>query len=108
MLIYKRIHRMYCNVAGARRSREVIFSVLRDSCLDGDLTIPEAVEAAKDLFAQNAIVFYNIKSSGKSNLTKAVSLNFGDTGNIVPQSNITFVRVIWVDTSGQCRCRVSL
>lgn len=99
---------MYSNIAGARRAREVIFSVLRDSCLDGDLTIPEAVEAAKDLFAQNAIVFYNIKLSSKLDLTKALSLNFGVTANIVPQSNITFVRVIWVDTSGQCRCRVSL
>ncbi|XP_029125086.1 protein fluG-like isoform X3 [Cajanus cajan] len=48
---------------GAKNSREVIFSVLRDACIDGDLSIPEAVEAAKDIFARNAIRFYNISSA---------------------------------------------
>ncbi|KAK7267800.1 hypothetical protein RIF29_20479 [Crotalaria pallida] len=48
---------------GAKKSREVIFSVLRDACIDGDLSIPEAVEAAKDLFARNAINFYKIGSA---------------------------------------------
>lgn len=43
---------------GAKNAREVVFSVLRDSCIDGDLLIPEAVEAAKDLFARNSLNFY--------------------------------------------------
>ncbi|KAL2933392.1 Protein fluG [Bienertia sinuspersici] len=91
---------------GARRAREVIFSVLRDYCIDGDLSIPEALEAAKDLFAQNAIQFYKITSSSNSDQTKTISHNFGEISSILPPNNITFVRVIWVDTSGQCRCRV--
>ncbi|KEH42148.1 protein fluG [Medicago truncatula] len=45
---------------GAKNAREVVFTVLRDSCIDGDLTVPEAVEVAKDLFARNSINFYNI------------------------------------------------
>ncbi|CAJ1968861.1 unnamed protein product [Sphenostylis stenocarpa] len=48
---------------GAKNSREVVFSVLRDACIDGDLLIPEAVEAAKDLFARNSIRFYKISSA---------------------------------------------
>ncbi|KAL2323186.1 hypothetical protein Fmac_027565 [Flemingia macrophylla] len=48
---------------GAKNSREVVFSVLRDACINGDLSLPEAVEAAKDIFARNAIRFYNISSA---------------------------------------------
>ncbi|KAK7345484.1 hypothetical protein VNO77_16088 [Canavalia gladiata] len=47
---------------GAKNSREVVFSVLRDACIDGDLSIPEAVEVAKDILARNAIRFYNIST----------------------------------------------
>lgn len=45
---------------GAKNAREVVFTVLRDACIDGELSVPEAVEAAKDLFARNAIQFYKI------------------------------------------------
>ncbi|KAK7392504.1 hypothetical protein VNO78_20945 [Psophocarpus tetragonolobus] len=45
---------------GAKNSREVIFSVLRDACIDGELLLPEAIEAAKDLLARNAIRFYKL------------------------------------------------
>ncbi|KAK7355595.1 hypothetical protein VNO80_14855 [Phaseolus coccineus] len=48
---------------GAKNSREVVFSVLRDACIDGELLISEAVEAAKDILARNAIRFYKISSS---------------------------------------------
>ncbi|TKY52993.1 fluG protein [Spatholobus suberectus] len=48
---------------GAKNSREVIFTVLRDACIDGELSIPEAVEATKDIFARNAIRFYNLSSA---------------------------------------------
>ena len=51
---------------GAKKSREVIFSVLHDACIDGDLSIPEAVEAAKDIFARNAIQFYKISSANST------------------------------------------
>ncbi|KAJ8435650.1 hypothetical protein Cgig2_003305 [Carnegiea gigantea] len=90
---------------GAKRAREVVFSVLRDSCDDGDLSISEALEAAKDIFADNAIHFYKINLSVRSDKTNTVPHSVGDV-NVVPQRNIAFVRLIWVDTSGQCRCRV--
>ncbi|KAE9590022.1 putative metal-dependent hydrolase [Lupinus albus] len=48
---------------GAKNSREVIFSVMRDACIDGDLSIPEAVEAVHDMFARNAMHFYKLSSS---------------------------------------------
>ncbi|KAL2323451.1 hypothetical protein Fmac_027830 [Flemingia macrophylla] len=48
---------------GAKKSREVVFSVLHDACIDSDLSIPEAVEAAKDILARNAIDFYKISST---------------------------------------------
>ncbi|TKY52995.1 fluG protein [Spatholobus suberectus] len=87
---------------GAKKSREVVFSVLRDACIDGDLSIPEAVEAAKDIFARNAIHFYKISSansgvSSHSNLPQ--KLNDG------LDIDVSLVRIIWVDGSGQHRCR---
>jgi len=45
---------------GAKKSREVVFYVLHDACIDGDLSVPEAVEAAKDIFTRDAIHFYKI------------------------------------------------
>lgn len=90
---------------GARRAREVIFSVLRDSCLDGDLSVSEAIEAAKAIFAHNTIQFYKINLNVKSDRIKAAPHSLGGVVNIVPQTDTTFVRVLWVDTSGQCRCR---
>lgn len=93
--------------SGAQKAREVIFSVLRDACVDGDLTLHEAVEAAKDIFSENAVHFYKIKLPVKS---------FGSTNSISPipakikttaQSDVSLVRVLWVDASGQHRCRVS-
>ncbi|KAK2454916.1 glutamine synthetase [Trifolium repens] len=47
---------------GAKNARKVVFTVLRDSCIDGDITVPEAVEIAKDLFARNSINFYKISN----------------------------------------------
>ena len=92
---------------GAKKAHEVIFSVLRDSCLDGDLSVHEAVEAAKAILSENSTKFYNIKLPVKS---------FWSTNSISPipatirttaLSGITLVRILWVDASGQQRCRVS-
>ncbi|GAB2272270.1 hypothetical protein Dimus_007090 [Dionaea muscipula] len=90
---------------GAKRAREVIFSVLRDACEDGDLSVPEAVEAANDIFAHNAIKFYKLNLS-TTNGKIANSHNFRKMGSTAPLSDLAFVRILWVDTSGQCRCRV--
>ncbi|XP_062117384.1 uncharacterized protein LOC133831196 [Humulus lupulus] len=89
---------------GAKKSREVIFSVLRDACLDGDLDIHEAVQAAKDIFAENSIRFYKlklpVKSFGSANTISSTPTNTNAL------SGITLVRMLWVDASGQHRCRV--
>ncbi|XP_020210637.1 protein fluG [Cajanus cajan] len=108
---------------GAKKSREVVFSVLRDACIDGDLSIPEAVEAAKDIFARNAIHFYKISSAnnGVSAANGVVSAANGvvssangvvNSQSNLPQklndgldSDVSLVRLMWVDSSGQHKCR---
>ncbi|KAK9289399.1 hypothetical protein L1049_007554 [Liquidambar formosana] len=92
---------------GAKKAREVVFSVLRDACMDGDISIPEAVEAAKDIFAQNAIHFYKIKVAVKSSgLKNIVSPIYEKTMTNAPLNDVSLIRMIWVDASGQHRCRV--
>ncbi|KAI9086317.1 hypothetical protein K1719_031771 [Acacia pycnantha] len=49
---------------GAKKSSEVVFSVLRDACIDGDLSGLEAVEAAKDIFARNRLNYHWFVSCG--------------------------------------------
>ncbi|KAG6693494.1 hypothetical protein I3843_09G003000 [Carya illinoinensis] len=89
---------------GAKKAREVVFSVLCDACIDGDLSIPEAVEAAKDIFAQNAIQFYKINLS--YGLTNKLTPYSVETKTNASDNDDSLVRIIWVDGSGQQRCRV--
>ncbi|KAK4765798.1 hypothetical protein SAY87_007440 [Trapa incisa] len=91
---------------GAKKAREVVFIVLRDACRDGDLSLPEAVKAARDILSGNATPFYNIKRVPKSDSNSYESPNFVKLSSTVPQTNASLVRVIWVDASGQHRCRV--
>ncbi|XP_019433703.1 PREDICTED: protein fluG-like isoform X1 [Lupinus angustifolius] len=65
---------------GAKKSREVIFSVMRDACIDGDLSIPEAVEVVHDMFARNALHFYKLSSANNdvslsNNLPQKLNIN---------------------------------
>ena len=95
---------------GAKKSRDVVFSVLRDACIDGDLSISEAVEAVNDMFAQNALKLYNINLP----TTNSTSISNGSPFSIIPsmntdvvlQKDARLVRIIWVDASGRHRCRV--
>lgn len=130
---------------GSKKAREVVFSVLRDACADGDLSNSEALEAVKDIFADNAKQFYKLVAAAKFvisengasdhssklaneisdvvesnakqfyNLNAAVNpINLEDgicphyfkLANQSSEQAVTFVRIIWVDTSGQHRCRV--
>ncbi|XP_031280792.1 protein fluG [Pistacia vera] len=92
---------------GAKKAREVVFSVLRDACIDSDLSVAEAIEAAEDIFAQNAIHFYKIMLGVKSNDSKLnVQPNNVKKEIVVSENDVSLVRVIWVDASGQHRCRV--
>ncbi|OIW01572.1 hypothetical protein TanjilG_21152 [Lupinus angustifolius] len=88
---------------GAKKSREVVFSILRDAIIDGDLSIPEAVEAAKDIFARNAIDFYKISSTNIAiNSHRNLLQKLNNNGL---EADLSLVRIIWVDGSGQHRCR---
>uniref|UniRef100_A0A1S4DMM1 Protein fluG n=1 Tax=Nicotiana tabacum TaxID=4097 RepID=A0A1S4DMM1_TOBAC len=92
---------------GAKKAREVVFSVLRDACVDGDLSIPEAIATAKDIFAENAKQFYKLDVSSKnSDVKPPLSSSFQEEELNSSLKDVTFVRIIWIDASGQHRCRV--
>ncbi|KAL1819524.1 hypothetical protein ACET3Z_014393 [Daucus carota] len=104
---------------GSKKAREVVFSVLRDACADGDLSISEALEAVKDIFADNAKQFYKLDAAAKfvssengaSDHSKlaienGISPRSSKVATQSSEQDVAFVRIIWVDTSGQHRCRV--
>ncbi|KAJ0255276.1 Nodulin/glutamine synthase-like protein [Hirschfeldia incana] len=92
---------------GAKKAREVIFLVLHDACVSGDLSLMEAIDAAKDILSHNAIAFYKIDVDTSSSIPQSIiSLNSKMEEPDVQEDSSSFVRVIWVDTSGQQRCRV--
>ncbi|KAF6167712.1 hypothetical protein GIB67_017207 [Kingdonia uniflora] len=89
---------------GAKRARAVLLSVLCDACDDGDLTTHEAVEAIEDIFKQNAARLYKIKadfSCSKIDIPRNPAVFKSNDSH----QNTVLVRIIWVDTSGQHRCR---
>ncbi|CAA7390700.1 unnamed protein product [Spirodela intermedia] len=91
---------------GIKQARKVLYSVFSSACQDGDLTIPEAVDAIKAIFKENAWKFYNLREKiapiDSSSVSSSIVLNEYRTSS----DDIIFVRLIWVDTSGQHRCRV--
>ncbi|XP_049410650.1 protein fluG-like [Solanum stenotomum] len=119
---------------GAKRAREVIFSVLRDAMVEGDLSITKAVAAVKDIFAENAKKLYKLHklddsskdsdephisspfmkeelhgsvkdSSTESDVEPHVSSSFQNEELNGSSKDVTLVRLIWIDASGQHRCR---
>ncbi|KFK34567.1 hypothetical protein AALP_AA5G162400, partial [Arabis alpina] len=91
---------------GAKKAREVIFLVLRDACESGDLSLIEAIDAAKDIFSRNAIAFYKLdidtnSCSPENRISPSLQMKEPD----VHEDSSSFVRIIWVDASGQQRCR---
>ena len=100
-------------MTGAKRAREVVFSVLRDACNEGDLSIPEALEAVTDIFSENSKKLYKIDSDATYRVPRHVSETLKMSNNhekqelSSTQQEIVLVRVLWIDASGQHRCRVS-
>ncbi|KAJ4826933.1 hypothetical protein Tsubulata_013395 [Turnera subulata] len=90
---------------GAKKARQCIFSVLRDTCVDGDLTVAEAIEAATDILAKNAINFYKINVVAKSSKNLA-PVNSSVIEKTALENAVSLIRMIWIDASGQHRCRV--
>lgn len=87
----------------------MVFNVLQDTCTAGDLSVQEAITAAVDMFAGNAKEFYKLNVVEKPFNSK----NFASPNSLTEEKHVSkedlkLVRVIWVDTSGQHRCRVSL
>ncbi|KAJ4869846.1 glutamate-ammonia ligase [Raphanus sativus] len=93
---------------GAKKAREVIFLVLRDACVSGDLSLMEAIDAAKDILSRNAIAFYKLDVDTSSSIlqSRIAPKSQMEVPMHVQEDSSSFVRVIWVDTSGQQRCRV--
>lgn len=93
---------------GAKKAREVVFAVLRDACINEDLSVAESIQAVKDIFSENAIKLYKIKAASESiesndRSSPSVKLDVRSSAQ-----GVAFVRIIWIDASGQHRCRVSL
>ncbi|KAK8666122.1 hypothetical protein V6N13_006274 [Hibiscus sabdariffa] len=91
---------------GVKHAREVVFSVLRDSCIDHDLSITDAIEASKDMFARNAIQFYKINIGMERLDLKARESPSCMSWTNATEHSVSLVRILWVDASGQHRCRV--
>ncbi|KAL0333405.1 UNVERIFIED_CONTAM: protein fluG [Sesamum angustifolium] len=91
---------------GAKKAREIVFAVLRMHALM-DLSIPEAIQAAKDIFSENSRQLYKIKAvSGSFGSNGITSLSPTKLNINASLQGISFVRIMWVDASGQHRCRV--
>lgn len=93
---------------GAKKAREVVFTVLRDACMDGDLSIAEAIAAVRDIFSENAKQFYKINIAVESLNSKTdQSPSHAKVDSNSETQDVTLVRILWIDASGQHRCRVS-
>ncbi|OIT01042.1 hypothetical protein A4A49_04306 [Nicotiana attenuata] len=93
----------------AKKAREVVLDVLRDVWVDSDVSIAEAVAAVKDIFAENAKQFYKLDVSKTYSDVKPQPLSpisFQKEHLNGPLTDVTLVRIIWLDFSAQHRCRV--
>lgn len=94
---------------GAKWARKVIVSVLSDACDGGDLSIQEAIEAAQNIFRDNAVSFYKLDEYSTQNVISEVGMSATNSQILDLEANKgkpKFVRLLWVDSSGQQRCRV--
>ncbi|KAF8751033.1 hypothetical protein HU200_012265 [Digitaria exilis] len=89
---------------GARRARDIVYRVLAAACEDGDLTIKEAIEAVEDIFRGNALHLYKFNAATGS--TNHEPARAGDNMSSSSVEDVLFVRIVWIDASGQIRCRV--
>lgn len=63
------------------------------------------MEASKDILARNSIHFYKINLANSNiNSDNNLQLNVIDDDL---ETDVSFIRIMWVDNSGQHRCRVS-
>ena len=89
---------------GIKWARETLIHVLGESCVDGDLSFKEALQAASDILGNNAIKFYKLNQKLENGRTEDIEPNLvmhGDNNN-----GVKYARLLWSDGSGQRRCRV--
>ncbi|XP_027769453.1 protein fluG-like [Solanum pennellii] len=93
---------------GAKKAREVVFNVLLDACFHDDLSITEAIAIVKAIFAENAKQFYKLDASSRYSDVEPQSLSYHFKKEDLngPLTDVTAVRIIWLDFSAQHRCRV--
>ncbi|WMV09035.1 hypothetical protein MTR67_002420 [Solanum verrucosum] len=94
---------------GAKKAREVVFNVLWDACVHDDLSITEAIAIVKAIFAENAKQFYKLDASSRYSDVEPQSLSYPFKREDLncPLTDVTAVRIIWLDFSAQHRCRVA-
>lgn len=63
--------------------------------------------AVKDIFSENARNLYKITTVSKS-IENGIAPLCVKSGVNTSAQGVAFVRILWVDASGQHRCRVSL
>lgn len=86
----------------------MVFNVLWDECIHDDISITEALAIVKAIFAENAKQFYKLDASSRYSDVQLQSLSclFKKEELNGPLTDVTAVRVIWLDFSAQHRCRV--
>ncbi|KAL3676808.1 hypothetical protein R1sor_026756 [Riccia sorocarpa] len=93
---------------GAKLARTIVADVLCDSVEDGDLTLNEAIEAAQNMLRSNSLSFYKLKGGVSGKKAKTVTQRSGkqEEPSWSCLNNTKYVRLMWVDPSGQRRCKV--
>ncbi|XP_069150646.1 uncharacterized protein [Solanum lycopersicum] len=90
---------------GGKKAREVVLNFLLDACFHDDLSITEAIAIVKAIFAENAKKFYKIDASSIYSDVEPQSLSnpFKKEDLNGPLTDVTAVRIIWLDFSSQHR-----
>lgn len=99
-------HSLYLVLSvGGKKAREVVLNFLLDACFHDDLSITEAIAIVKAIFAENAKKFYKIDASSIYSDVEPQSLSnpFKKEDLNGPLTDVTAVRIIWLDFSSQHR-----
>eukprot|EP00252_Welwitschia_mirabilis_P011169 TRINITY_DN2511_c0_g1_i1.p1 TRINITY_DN2511_c0_g1~~TRINITY_DN2511_c0_g1_i1.p1 ORF type:complete len:844 (+),score=165.73 TRINITY_DN2511_c0_g1_i1:452-2983(+) len=92
---------------GAKWAHKVLSAALSDACNAQDLSVHEAIEVAQKILRDTALLFYKLDGTailGSTNEDNAVS-NHSQISSQMPEK-LSLVRLLWIDCSGQHRCRV--
>lgn len=95
---------------GVKWAREILLHVLSEACTHGDLLFEEALKAADDILRNNALSLYKLElqlQDTSQGSKERASYSYNSLARFSQSdSSATHVRLLWVDGSGQRRCRV--